>query len=119
MPLTRTKHVLDADKPKVLVSVTGEVDLFTAPGLEVDLANALDDFDGDVIIDLSGVEFIDSTGLRVLIGIHNRLRDTPRAAVLVVATKPVARVLTITGLDRVFSISRSLDEARHHLATAA
>jgi len=64
-----------------------------------------------VVVDLSDVTFIDSTALGVLIGGVRRLHEVDGRMALVVATRPVERVLTITGLERVFSIHRTREAA--------
>jgi len=69
-----------------------------------------------VVIDLSAVTFIDSTALGVLIGGVRRLHSGGGAMALVVTGRPVQRVLSITGLDRVFTIHATLDEAVAALA---
>lgn len=59
-------------------------------------------------MDLADVEFMDSTGLGVLIGSLKRLRETDGSMVLAGIRPSVARVFEITGLDRIFTIHGSL-----------
>lgn len=87
-----------------VITVAGEVDIYTAPRLKECLLGLLDEGVGRVAIDLSGVSFIDSTALGVLIGGVRRVNDSGGSMALVVTGRSVRRVLSITGLDRVFAI---------------
>jgi anti-anti-sigma factor len=62
--------------------------------------------DGRVLVDLSGVELLDATGLGVLVGAHRRARLQDRELVLCDARPRVARLLTLTRLDRVIAMER-------------
>jgi anti-sigma B factor antagonist len=99
------------DGSRGLISVSGEVDIYTAPRLKERLLDLLDGGVTGVVVDLSAVTFIDSTALGVLIGGVRRLHEVDGRMALVVATRPVERVLTITGLDRVFTIHRTREAA--------
>jgi len=99
-----------------VVRLSGEVDMYTAPQLKQCLLGLVDDGAAKVVIDLSSVTFIDSTALGVLIGGVRRLHATGGAMALVVTTRPVERVLSITGLDRVFTIQATLEDAVAALA---
>lgn len=99
-----------------VVTVSGEVDMYTAPQLKQCLLELLDGGVQKVVVDLSAVTFVDSTALGVLIGGVRRLHGAGGAMALVVTSRPVERVLSITGLDRVFSIHATLDEALSALA---
>ncbi len=87
-----------------VVVLAGEVDIYTAPRFKESMLDLLDGGAQTLVIDLSGVTFIDSTALGVLIGGLRRVNDAGGAMALVVTTPAVERVLTITGLDRVFTI---------------
>ncbi len=89
----------------VLLEVHGEVDTLTAPRLEAGLDDALDvarTEDRAVVVDLTGVTFLASSGLAVLI--HGARRVTARASRLhvVTATRAVSRPITVTGADALF-----------------
>ncbi len=92
-----------------IVSAVGEVDLHTAARLH----EALDGLDEErikcLVIDLSRCGFIDSTGLGVLIAASKRLHldDPPTIA----CTEAVRKVFAVTGLDAVFALCDTLDEA--------
>lgn len=94
-----------------VVRLSGEVDMYTAPQLKQSLLGLIDGGAAKVVIDLSSVTFIDSTALGVLIGGVRRLHAAGGAMALVVTTRPVERVLSITGLDRVFTIHATLEDA--------
>jgi anti-sigma B factor antagonist len=95
-----------------VVCVGSEIDVATAP----DLATALDGLPAngeDVIVDLSDVTFMDSTGLGVLVTAWNRCRglEPVSKVALVVATPEVERLLDVAGLADVFDTYNTLDEA--------
>jgi anti-anti-sigma factor len=81
-----------------MVALSGEIDAQSASALAQRL-DALFDGDGPVEIDLAAVSFIDSSGLQVLIVLHQRADDAHRRLVLRSPSRPVVRLLEITGLD--------------------
>jgi anti-sigma B factor antagonist len=87
-----------------LIKLTGEVDLYTAPRFKDDLVALIEDDAVDVVIDLSGVTFIDSTALGVIISGVKRLHERDGRLRIVAASRPVVRILDITGLDKVLTI---------------
>jgi len=99
-----------------LVALTGEVDIYTAPRFREGMVELLDAGVDRLVIDLSGVTFIDSTALGVLIGGVRRVHGVGGAMTLVVASRPVERVLSLTGLDRVFAIHTTREAAVEALA---
>jgi anti-sigma B factor antagonist len=99
-----------------VVTVSGEVDMYTAPQLKQCLLDLMDQGARKVVVDLSAVSFIDSTALGVLIGGVRRLHAADGSMALVVTSRPVQRVLSITGLDRVFSIHATREDAVAALA---
>ena len=99
-----------------LVVLSGEVDIYTAPRFRECLIELLDAGVDKLVIDLSAVTFIDSTALGVLIGGVRRVRAVGGAMTLVVTSRPVERVLSITGLDRVFDLHATRDAAIEALA---
>jgi len=98
-----------------VVVATGEIDLYTAPALRDALIRA-GESSSRIVIDLSDVTFLDSTGLGVMLGAFGRARTAERSVALVGPTDVVKRVLHITRLDQVFPTYARLDEA---LATHA
>ena len=101
-----------------VVSVRGEIDLYTAPKLEAELSRALRDEDGAVIVDLADASFIDSTVLAVLLAARKRLNGRGRELKLVSDDPRILRVFQITGLDRRFRIEPTLTEALGTFVTA-
>lgn len=86
------------------VEAVGEIDVTTAPDLRGPLYDAIDTHPGQVVVvDLSAVEFMDSTGLGMLVGALKYSRTSGGDIALVGARPNVWKVFTITGLDKVFT----------------
>ena len=94
-----------------VVTLIGEVDVYTAPALRARLLEATDSDCGAIIVDMSGVDFIDSSGLGVLLGTLKRVREQDSTLTIVSDREIVLKVFHVTGLDRVFSIVSTLAEA--------
>jgi anti-sigma B factor antagonist len=92
-----TVDIQDGDPPTV--TLTGEVDPHTAPQLEEALTGLIDGGASAVRIDASGLEFIDSSGLRVLVDAHRRLGAESSVLVLAEVSPTFRRLLEVTGLD--------------------
>lgn len=92
-----------------VVTVSGEVDLYTAPQLRDELVGALEGGARRLVIDMSRVEFCDSTGISVLLSAMKRARDEEGDLELVAPKPAVTKVLEVTGLDEVFTIHQDLD----------
>jgi anti-anti-sigma factor len=95
------------------ISVRGELDLSTAPDLEAPLEQALDSGEGSVLIDLSDCEFIDSTGIALIVRAWQRLDggENGRALVICSHNEQVRRVLEITGLELSIPVHGTREEA--------
>lgn len=91
-----------------VVDVGGEIDLFSAPQLKERIAQLVDEGNERLVINLEKVDFMDSTGLGVLLGALKRVREREGSLAIVCPPGPVHRVLTLTGLHKVFSIYESL-----------
>ena len=89
----------------------GEVDLYTAPEFKERLVQVIEDGKKQLVVDLSKATFIDSTTLGVLVGGVKRLRPTGGSLALVCTDQNISKIFEITGLDRVFPIYKSRDEA--------
>ena len=100
---------IDADRH--VVAVTGEIDLFTAPELKSTLAEAVEAGHSRIVVDLTETTFLDSTALGVLIGAVKRLRSRGGALAIVNTDTSIAKTFEITGLDQVFTILPSREEA--------
>jgi anti-sigma B factor antagonist len=94
-----------------VISLSGEVDLYTAPEFKQQLLEVIAQGGKDVIVDFSSTTFIDSTTLGVLVGGVKRLRTNDGRLSLVCSDRNITKIFEITGLDRVFTIHESLDEA--------
>jgi len=90
---------------QVIVTASGEIDLYTAPALQAELAAVLGGgHPVRVVVDLSGVEFCDSTGMNVLLSAMKRARERGGALDLAGPQPAVRKVLQVTGLDSVFNV---------------
>lgn len=94
-----------------VVALTGEVDLYTAPELKSELLRLVADEPNRIVVDLSGATFVDSTTLGVLLGAVKRLRLIGGELVIVCADLNIRRILSITLLDRAFTIYDTLGDA--------
>ena len=94
-----------------VITVNGEIDVYTAPSLRERLNELVAAGQYDLIVDMSGVEFLDSTGLGVLVGGLKRVRSHDGTLRLVCAQEKILKVFRITGLTKVFPIHATLDEA--------
>jgi anti-sigma B factor antagonist len=98
-----------------LISLTGEVDLYTAPEFKKELLDAISQGAKQVIVDFSETTFIDSTTLGVLVGGVKRLRMNDGQLSLVCSDRNITKIFEITGLDRVFTIYPNRVEAVERL----
>lgn len=94
-----------------VLDVAGEVDLYSDPKLKERLRSLSDQGKHRIVVNMERVEFIDSTALGVLIGARRRAREHEGEVVLAAPTETVHKVLSITGLDRVFPIRGSVEDA--------
>ncbi|WP_193373720.1 MULTISPECIES: STAS domain-containing protein [Nocardiopsis] len=92
-----------------VVAVSGEIDLYTAPQLHSELVDALEDGARRLIIDMSRVEFCDSTGMNVLLSAMKRAREKEGDLELVAPKPAVMKILEVTGLNAVFTLKESTD----------
>ena len=96
---------------RTVVEVGGEIDVYTAPKLREQLVELVNEGHYHLIVDMEGVDFLDSTGLGVLVGGLKRLRSHNGDLALVCTQARILKVFEITGLTSVFSISPTVDEA--------
>lgn len=90
----------------LVVQPSGEIDIATADAVDSCLAE-----NRNTILDLTDVTFMDSTGLRTLVSVHNRLKQSDHVLRIVVPDGPVERIISITGLSGALNTVRSLDDA--------
>ena len=96
------------------VAVTGELDLYSVPLLVAEL-EALAPDGPDVVIDLTAVTFVDSTGLGAILLNARRLRDAGGAMALVCSSPTTRKLLELVGVDRVVPVYETTDRALEHL----
>lgn len=104
-------EVDDSRGSVIVLAVEGEVDIATAPKLREKLVELAASGAKRVVVDLEKVEFLDSTGLGVLIGGMKRLRSVDGDLPLVCTQPRILRVFEITGLNRAFTIHDSVEQA--------
>lgn len=93
-----------------ILTVGGDVDIESAPALAERIAAIIEDGQRRLVVDLCGVDFIDSTGLGALVGGLNQARSVGGRLDLVCNLERVNKLLRITGLNDVFTIYTSLDD---------
>jgi anti-sigma B factor antagonist len=101
-----------------VISLAGEVDLYTAPEFKQQLLDVIGKGAKDVVVDFTNTTFIDSTTLGVLVGGVKRLRQNDGQLSLVCSDRNITKIFEITGLDRVFTIHATREEALGAQSTA-
>jgi anti-sigma B factor antagonist len=94
-----------------VVDVKGEIDVYTAPKLREKLIELVAEGSYDVVVNLEGVDFLDSTGLGVLVGALKRVKAHDGSLSLVCTQDKILKIFKITGLTKVFPIHSSVEEA--------
>lgn len=110
-----TLRTLEVDGLTV-VAVGGEIDVYTAPSLRDKITELVGAGVYDLVVDLSAVEYLDSTGLGVLVGGLKKVRAHDGSLQLVCDQERLLKIFRITGLDKVFVIHDSADTARRSAA---
>lgn len=103
-----------ASGDRTVVDVTGEIDVYTAPALREELTSLIDNENTDLVVDLTAVSFMDSTGLGVLVGALKKVRTLGGDLRLVIDQEKILKVFRITALTQVFTIHPTIDEALAH-----
>jgi anti-sigma B factor antagonist len=106
------------DDNSYVIALAGEVDLYTAPEFKQQLLDVIGQGAKEVVVDFSDTTFIDSTTLGVLVGGVKRLRTNEGQLSLVCSDRNITKIFEITGLDRVFTIYGSRDEAISAMGSA-
>ena len=94
-----------------VVDVEGEVDVFTAPKLREQIIGLLTGGNNRIVVNLEKVDFMDSTGLGVLVCGLKRVKEKEGSLALAGAHGTVLRVLSVTGLNSVFPLHETVDQA--------
>jgi len=103
-----------------IIEISGEIDVYTAPKLREKLISLVESGSHHLIVDMEGVEFLDSTGLGVLVGGLKRVRAYDGWIDLVCTQSRILRIFRITGLNKVFGIYDTVSgaEAAHAIPAA-
>ena len=94
-----------------IVDVEGEIDVYTAPRLRELLIELVNKKNYQLVVNMEKVEFLDSTGLGVLVGGLKRVRAHDGSLDLVCTQERILKIFRITGLTKVFGIHDTVDEA--------
>jgi len=106
------KISVTAGPAHTLVAVTGECDLHTGRQLRDVLTSEVSRGAGRLILDISGLSFMDSTGMQVLLSARNVLSVRGGTLALVSPQPVVARILELTGADQVIPVYDTLQDAQ-------
>ncbi len=94
----------DRDKNAWVIKLDGEVDIYTSPKMKEVLIDSLKEKNIDILIDCSNLEYVDSTGLGVLISVLKRVRESENKIIITNLKPNIRKLFDITGLDKVFLI---------------
>ena len=94
---------------RAIVAVGGEIDVYTAPKLRDQITDLVGHGSYNIVIDLEAVEFLDSTGLGVLVGGLKKVRAHDGSLELICSQERLLKIFRITGLAKVFVIHDSAD----------
>ena len=94
----------DRDGNRAVLGVRGELDAYSAPGLEEQVTKLMSDQTDDVVLDLSQTGFLDSSGLRAILTAQRRLIESGGHLRLRAPSEAVTRLLEITGLSDHFTV---------------
>ena len=108
MDLTLSTREVDGT---TIVAVGGEIDVYTAPKLRDKITELVADGVYTIVIDMESVEFLDSTGLGVLVGGLKKVRAHDGSLELICTQDRLLKIFRITGLAKVFVIHDSVDGA--------
>jgi anti-anti-sigma factor len=92
-----------------LVALSGRLDVHAAADVRLELAEAVDGGEGELVVDLAALESVDATGLGVLVSAHRRAQRLGRTLVLSDIPQQVERLLLITRLDKVLQTRRTAE----------
>lgn len=95
---------------RYVITVSGEVDLATSPDLDTAIIESVDSEASSIVIDLTDVSFMDSSGLGVIVRGLKRCREADKDLDLVITSDRVLKVFGITGLDQVIPIHDSIED---------
>ena len=94
-----------------VIALRGEIDVYTAPRLRQAIIDLVDGGATRIVVDMAKVDFLDSTGLGVLVGGLKRVRLQDGSLAIVATQDKILKIFDITGLNKVFPIHDSVDSA--------
>lgn len=103
---------VDKQDRATVLTLRGEIDVYTAPRLRQAIVDLVEEGERHLIVDMDNVDFLDSTGLGVLVGGLKRVKTNEGSLSIVITQDKILKIFEITGLDKVFPIKTSLDEVR-------
>jgi anti-sigma B factor antagonist len=95
----------------LVLELEGQIDLYSAPAFKERMLGAIDEGKRRIVVDLSKVDFMDSTGLSVLVGAWKRVSPENGSVTIVTDQDEVRRLFELVGLDYAFAIVADRDEA--------
>ena len=101
----KIERIVHGDRTRI--AVQGEVDLYTSPDLRAALIKAVPAAEAGVEVDLSGVDYMDSSGVATLVEGFKSARENSKAFVLLTPSASVMKVLELARLDSVFDIEKA------------
>jgi anti-sigma B factor antagonist len=111
--VTADKHLridLRSERDRVVLALHGELDLVGAPLLQGEIESAAVEGAPLIVLDLEDLQFIDSSGLRVILSAHEQARERGQAFALTRGSQQVQRLLSIAGVSGHLNIIASSDE---------
>jgi anti-sigma B factor antagonist len=116
VPNESTFAVDDRDPVAPMVSLTGEIDIANTPALTAQLRQLTAPPATGLIVDLTSVSFIDSSGLSALVASWRRLEERGAQLVVVASSPLIVRLLNVTGLNQLFTVVSTPADARAALS---
>ena len=104
-------HVQTTGEDTLIFDLQGSLDIATSPTVRAALLDAAERGQHRIVVDLSRLDFIDSTGLGALLGSQRRSKENNGEVRLVAREGQILRLLRITGLLSVFGVYNTLDDA--------
>ncbi|MEU0603527.1 STAS domain-containing protein [Streptomyces sp. NPDC006393] len=114
MPIAQNPLSVEVTLPRedvALLTAQGYLDVDTATELQAHLANQLHHGRRHFLLDLTGVPFMDSSGMNIILRVYQEVRDRPGSVHIIAPTPAVRRVLDLTGVSLTVPVSETVDEA--------
>jgi stage II sporulation protein AA (anti-sigma F factor antagonist) len=114
VPLAQNPLSVEVTVPRddvALLTVEGYLDADTATELQAHLANQLHHGRRHFLLDLTGVPFMDSSGMNIILRVYQEVRERPGSVHIIAPTPPVRRILDLTGVSITVPVSETAEEA--------